>query len=222
MIKRFEAEAMNREQIEALSITSLEHNGFTTFIFEDDNGTFKELNAMTFYGSRKIDYVTYPDYVNRIKGLEAYKAYVKKQQEIKLLSFEDLSSVSNYDDYRKKIDFIYNIMPQLYDSQSIFDSGVNKGYKFKFFTRYYRFMQDGETVRKYRDALEELYQEMMKDSEKLYQALVHEFYNHETPIDWDGWEPALNALGLSEKTLTPEQLKIASKAYNYVCSHGTW
>ena len=103
MIKRFEAEAMNREQIEALSITSLEHNGFTTFIFEDDNGTFKELNAMTFYGSRKIDYVTYPDYVNRIEGLEAYKAYVKKQQEIKLLSFEDLSSVLNYDDYRKRL-----------------------------------------------------------------------------------------------------------------------
>ena len=63
---------------------------------------------------------------------------------------------------------------------------------------------------------------MMKDGEKLYKALVYEFYNHETPIDWDGWEPALNALGLSEKTLTAEQYKIACKAYNYVCANGTW
>lgn len=222
MLKRSEAEAMNREQIESLCITKLEHNGFTTFIFEDDNGTMTELNALTFYGSKKIDYVTYPDYVNRIEGLEAYIDYVKRQQAIKLLSFEDLNSVSNYDDYRKKIDFIYNIMPQLYDSQSIFDSGANKGYKFKFFTRLYKNIKDAEKVKKYRDNLENLYQEMIKDPEILYKALVHEFYNHETPIDWDGWEPALNALGLSEKTLTPEQLNIAAKAYNYVCANGTW
>ena len=63
---------------------------------------------------------------------------------------------------------------------------------------------------------------MIKDPDILYKALVKEFYNHETPIDWDGWEPALNALGLSEKTLTTEQFKIASKAYNYVCANGTW
>lgn len=222
MLKRSEAEAMSRQEAESVAIRALNHNGFTTFIFEDDNGSFKELNALTFYGSKKIDYVTYPDYVNRIEGLEAYTEYVKKQQSIKLLSVNNLSSVSNYDDYRKKIDFIYNIMPQLCDSQSIFDSGANKDYKFKFFTRLYKNIKDAETVKKYRDALENLYQEMMKDPDNLYKALVHEFYNHETPIDWDGWEPALNALGLSEKTLTPEQLKIAAKAYNYVCANGTW
>ena len=222
MITRQKAEAMTREEAKNIALSVLEHNGFITFIIEDDNGTMTELNALTFYGSKKIDYVTYPDYVNRIEGLESYIDYVKRQQAIKLLSFEDLSSISDYDDYRKKIDFIYNIMPQLFESQSVFSDKPSKGYKFKFFTRLYKNIEDAETVKKYRDQLENLYNDMMKDSEKLYKALVYEFYNHETPIDWDGWEPALNALGLSEKTLTPEQYKTAQKAYNYVLHNGTW
>ena len=222
MLKRFEAEALTRKEIEKIAITKLDHNGFTTYIIQDDNGSFLELNAFTFWGLFKVDYVTYPDYVNNIKGIEAYKRYVKKMQETKLLSFKDLEEVKNYDDYRKKIDFIYNIMPQMFLSQSIYSTEANKGYKFKFFSRYYKNLEDAETVKKWRDRIEDLYQEMMKDGDKLYKALVYEFYNHETPIDWDGWEPALNALGLSEKTLTPEQHKIACKAYNYVCANGTW
>lgn len=78
------------------------------------------------------------------------------------------------------------------------------------------------TVKKHHDRLYDLYDELLKDPDKLYSALVFEFYNHETPIDWDGVEPALNALGLSEKTLTPEQVEIMERAYNYVCRHGTW
>ena len=113
-------------------------------------------------------------------------------------------------------------MPQLFESQSIYSDKPSKGYKFKFFSRLYKNLEDAEVVKKYRDQLEDLYEEMIKDPDILYKALVKEFYNHETPIDWDGWEPALNALGLSEKTLTTEQLKIASKAYNYVCANGTW
>ena len=138
MLKRFEAEAMNRSEIEAIAITRLDHKGFTTFIIEDDNGTFKELNAFTFWGINKIDYVTYPDYVNNIKGIEAYKRYVKRQQDIKLLSFDDLKTLKNYDDFRNKIDFIYNIMPQLFESQSIYSDKPSKGYKFKFFSRLYK------------------------------------------------------------------------------------
>lgn len=222
MMTRAQAEAMTRQEAENNALSVLNHNGFTTFIIKDLNSAGEELNALTFWGLMKIDYITYPDYVNRIEGLEAYIQYVKKQQEIKLLSFDDLNSVKDYDDYRKKIDFIYNIMPQLFASQSIFSDQPSKGYKFKFFTRLYKNIQDAETVKKWRDRIENLYQEMMKDGEKLYKALVYEFFNHETPIDWDGWEPALNALGLSEKTLTPEQFKIAQKAYNYVLHNAAW
>lgn len=222
MMTRAQAEAMTRQEAENNALSVLNHNGFTTIIIKDLNSVGEELNALTFWGLMKIDYITYPDYVNNIKGLEAYIEYVKKQQEIKLLSISDLYSVKDYDDYRKKIDFIYNIMPQLFKSQSVFSDKPSKGYKFKFFTRLYKNMEDALTVKSHRDRIEDLYQEMMKDSEKLYKALVYEFFNHETPIDWDGWEPALNALGLSEKTLTPEQLKTAQRAYNYVLHNGTW
>ena len=222
MMTRVQAEAMTRQGAENNALSVLNHNGFTTFIIKDLNSAGEELNALTFWCLMKIDYITYPDYVNNIEGLEAYIQYVKKQQENKLLSFDDLNSVKDYEDYRKKIDFIYNIMPQLFASQSIFSDQPSKGYKFKFFTRLYKNIEDAETVKKWRDKIEDLYQEMMKDGEKLYKALVYEFFNHETPIDWDGWEPALNALGLSEKTLTPEQFKIAQKAYNYVLHNATW
>ena len=222
MMTRVQAEAMTRQGAENNALSVLNHNGFTTFIIKDLNSAGEDLNALTFWCLMKIDYITYPDYVNNIEGLEAYIQYVKKQQENKLLSFDDLNSVKDYEDYRKKIDFIYNIMPQLFASQSIFSDQPSKGYKFKFFTRLYKNIEDAETVKKWRDKIEDLYQEMMKDGEKLYKALVYEFFNHETPIDWDGWEPALNALGLSEKTLTPEQFKIAQKAYNYVLHNATW
>lgn len=224
MITRTQAEAMNRQQIEAIAIKRLDHNGFTTFIIKDINSANnEELNAFTFWGTKAINYVTYPDYVNNIKDLDSYVAYVKKQQREKLLNVQDLYSVKDYQDFRKKLDFLLNIFTQVFESKSIFSGEINKAYyKYKYFTKYYKNLEDANVIKKYHDQLYELYDELLKDPEKLYQALVYEFYNHETPIDWDGVEPALNALGLSEKTLTPEQASIMAKAYNYVCSHGTW
>lgn len=218
------AEAMTRKEIESISLKQLSHNGFDTFIIKDINHAQKEeFNAFTFWGSKFIDYVTYPDYVNNIEGFDDYVEYVKKQQREKLLNVQDLYSVKDYQDFRKKIDFLLNIFTQVFESKSIFSGEINKAYyKYKYFTKYYKNLEDANVIKKYHDQLYELYDELLKDPEKLYQALVYEFYNHETPIDWDGVEPALNALGLSEKTLTPEQASIMAKAYNYVCSHGTW
>ena len=224
MITRTQAEAMNRNEIESISIKRLDHNGFTTFIIKDVNsGNFEELNAFTFWGTKAIKYVTYPDYVNNIKDLNSYIKYVKNQQREKLLNVQDLYSVTDYNDYRKKIDFLLNIFTQVFESASIFGDAFNKNYfKYKYFTKYYKNLEDAETIKKHHERLHSLYNELIKDPKKLYDALVYEFYNHETPIDWDGVEPALNALGLSEKTLTPEQASVMARAYNYVCTHGSW
>lgn len=224
MITREQAEAMTRKEIESISLKKLSHNGFDTFIIKDINRAQKEeFNAFTFWGSKFIDYVTYPDYVNNIEGFENYVDYVKKQQCEKLLNVDDLNSVKDYQDFRKKLDFLLNIFTQVFESKSIFSGEINKAYyKYKYFTKYYKNLEDANVIKKHHDRLYQLYNELLKDPEKLYNALVYEFYNHETPIDWDGVEPALNALGLSEKTLTPEQASIMARAYDYVCSHGTW
>lgn len=224
MITREQAEAMTRKEIKSISLKQLSHNGFDTFIIKDINRAQKEeFNAFTFWGSKFIDYVTYPDYVNNIEGFDNYVEYVKKQQREKLLNVQDLYSVKDYQDFRKKLDFLLNIFTQVFESKSIFSGEINKAYyKYKYFTKYYKNLEDANVIKKHHDRLYELYDELLKDPEKLYQALVYEFYNHETPIDWDGVEPALNALGLSEKTLTPEQASIMAKAYEHVCSHGNW
>ena len=161
MITREQAEAMTRKEIESLAIQRLSHNGFDTFIIKDINrAQTEELNAFTFWGSKSINYVTYPDYVNNIEGLDNYVKYVKKQQSEKLLNVNDLYCLKDYRDFKKKIDFLVNIFCQVFESASIFGDKLDKNvYKYKYFTRYYKNAEDAATIKKHHDRLYELYDE---------------------------------------------------------------
>ena len=226
LIKRSEAERLTYEEVKEIALDEVEYNGFKAVIYKCFNGYSEELNSNIYYFCKYIDYITYPDYVVNIHGdLAAYKKYVSKQLRIKCFSAKQLESVKNYADFSNKNDFIYNILPQLFDSVSIFNmkQGEDKVYKYKAcLTHYYKNKADADYVQNVHDCLHNLYDDMMKDPVKFREAVLREFYNHETPIDWDGMTPALNALGIRFNNLSNEFKAIVIDAYNECCNSHDW
>lgn len=225
---RAEVEGLPKEAVENILFTFV-YKGFEFVFFVDNNGTSSEYNFNCYYNGKYIDYVGYPDYVSYNKhDLNGYIKYMQEKAKTKLFEFKDIEMLNDYKDYQNKNDFIINILPQMFDSLSGYDSnfenlkdlypysGASWSYKFKN-------EADAQLTIKLHVKLHTLFNKVIiKDKKNLYKAIIAEMFNHETPYDWDGWEPALNALGLSTKTLTFEQQQIAERAYSYVLRHGNW
>lgn len=225
-LTRNQAEQLTLQQAREIKLAEIEYQGFIAIIFEDYNTAFKEMNCNIYYGDKRIDYITYPDYVVNIKNnLGAYTRYVKKQLKIKTYSIKQLKSIKNYIDFRNKLDFVFNILPQLFDGVSVFSMkpGDDKKYPYKaILTHRFKNESDAKYVQNLHDYLYKLYDEMMKDPVKFREAVLHEFYNHETPIDWDGMTPALNALGINYNKLSDEFKGLVIDAYNECCHSHAW
>lgn len=226
LLKRYEAENLSIEETRKIALAEIEYQGFVAIIFECMNTAYKEMNCNIFYGDKKINHITYPDYVVNIKDdLNAYKKYVKKQLKVKTYSVKQLKSIKNYQDFSNKLDFVFNIMPQLFDGVSIFNMkpGDDRKYPYKaVLTHRFKNQYDANYVQGMHDHLHKLYKEMMKDPAKFREAVLHEFYNHETPIDWDGMTPALNALGINYNKLSDDFKALVNDAYRECCNSHAW
>ena len=129
-------------------------------------------------------------------------------------------------DFRNKLDFVWNILVQTFTSATIFyinEKDKPETYPYKALTRTFKNKEDAILCAELNKSVQALhFEKMASDDEYLESACVYEFYNHETPYDWDGLEPALNSLGLSQKTLTDRQKKIINRAYHKVVANGNW
>ncbi len=224
-LKRNEAQEMSKEQLKPFIIKELSFKGFNICVFKCFNGYSEELNANVYYNDKYINYVLYPDYVVNIHGdLDAYVKYINRTVKIKLFNLKDLKTIKNYSDFKNKYDYIWNIYNQIVDGVSTFNDKANKKeYKFYSEWHYFKDLETAEHYKKVKNDLYDLYIDLIKNNnEFLYKACVHEFYNHESPIDWDGMEPALNSLGINYKSLSSEKQAIVDRAYKYCCENGSW
>ena len=225
---RAEVEGLPKEAIENILFTFV-YKGFAFVFFVDNNGTSSEYNFNCYYNDKYIDYVGYPDYVSYNKhDLNGYIKYMQEKAKTKLFEFKDIEMLNDYEDYQNKNDFIINILPQMFDSLSAFNNNFKElkalyPYIGSSWCRRFKNKEDAQFTIKLYKTLKTLFNKVIINNKKnLYKAIIAEMFNHETPYDWDGWEPALNALGLSTKTLTFEQQQIAERAYSYVLRHGNW
>lgn len=221
MKTRNEIEKMTESQIKEIALYTINQNNFTSYIVEAYNGTFNELTCNTYYNSKYIDYITYPDYVHNIKGLEAYIKYVKKQLSEKTFNDAELTIIKSYKDFRNKIDYIINIMPQKFESISIYNINANNtNYKYKAVSNLFKYEQDAIKICESYENLKELYfNKLLSDDAFLNEACIYEFYNHESPIDWEGIKPAMRTIGLNYNNLPSEKKIIINNAYKYVCNN---
>lgn len=227
MKTRNEVENMTRKEAAANALYNFKtKNLINSYIIECFNGSFNELYCISFFNDKKINYLVYPDYVENKKGLDQYKEHCINKLNNKIFTIEELKTIENYQDYEEKRSFIWNIMCQFYDTISLYDEKVNEIdtniFHYKCFMKLWSSLEDLRFVKSLYLNLETLYTELIRDDKKFYDALVYEMFNHESPIDWDGVEPALNALGLTLKGLTQNQLNIVNKAYKYVCNAVNW
>jgi hypothetical protein len=225
--KRAEVEGMPKDAINNILYT-LNYKGFELVFFVDRNSVDSEYNFNCYYNGKYIDYVGYPDYVTYNKhDLIGYINYMKESIATKLFNFEDLETISNYNDYENKNSFIINILPQMFDSLSAYNDNFKDlkdlyPYVGSSWSCYFKNKEDAQLTIKLDKKLNVLFNKVIINNKRnLYKAIVHEMFNHETPYEED-WESALNALGLSEKTLTPEQKQIAARAYSYVLRKCNW
>ena len=226
---REEVEGLPKDAINNILFT-LNYKGFELVFFVDCNrGNESEYNFNCYYKGRYIKYVDYPDYVSyRKHDLNGYIEYIQKKITTKLFNFEDIETLNDYNDYQSKKDFVINILPQMFDSVSSFDhnfENIKSAYLYtgSSYSYYFKNKEDAQLTIKLYVKLRVLFNKVIiKNKKNLYKAIVSEMFNHETPYNWDGWEPALNALGLSEKTLTAEQKQIAARAYKHVLNAIDW
>lgn len=226
---REEVEGLPKDAISNILFT-LNYKGFELVFFVDCNrGNNSEYNFNCYYDGRYIKYVDYPDYVSYGKhDLSGYIKYIQKKITTKLFNFEDIETLNDYNDYQSKKDFVINILPQMFDSVSSYDhnfENIKSAYLYtgSSWSYYFKNKEDAQLTTKLYVKLRTLFNKVIiKNKKNLYKAIVSEMFNHETPYNWDGWEPALNALGLSEKTLTAEQKQIAARAYKHVLNAIDW
>lgn len=232
-LTRNEFERLTEQQAQEMALKVIKLNGFISYIGEDNNGSFIEMNCNTYYNGKRIEHITHPDYVVDIRNdLKKYSKYVLKQLKIKTFSPKQLKSVKDYEDYNNKRSYIFNIMPQLFDSISIFSSKNDlqeKGIKLNEYkysgciTHLFKNKNDADKVNDELAKLENLYQaSIYNDIKKFEEAVIYEMFNHETPIDWDGWTPALNALGIAYDQCDNAHQEAIQRAYRHVCNACEW
>ena len=233
ILSRNEFEKLTEKQAQQMALKVIALNGFVAYIGEDYNGSFIEMNCNVYYNSKMIKYIAYPDYVVDIKNdIKKYSRYILKQLKIKTFTLRQLKNIKDYEDYNNKRDYIFNIMPQLFDSISIFSSksdlqekGINANdYKYRgCITHLFKNKDEANILNETLIDIEKLYNKVIyNDINKFENAVICEMFNHETPIDWDGWTPALNALGIKYEKCDNEHKEAIQRAYKYVCKSCNW
>ena len=223
MYKRNEVKKMSEKQVQEIALKHISYCGFDCYIVEDNNGTFDEYNLFTFFRGKPIEYVAHPDYVVNVPHkLEDYVTWVEKHLKSKLYDDSDLFTFNTYREFDERRDFIVNIYCQEFDSHSYFEEGLTEEMTKNWYFAPMRWFVDKEGFETYKGARVQMYKkykEKMEEPEFFKEACIYEMFNHESAIDWDGFEPALDALGLSYKNLSKEKQILVDEAFAYVCKH---
>lgn len=143
----------------------------------------------------------------------------------KIFSEEQTTSATSYNEYRAKEYYLRNYWIQQFDYKSAFVISGTKEEKqlekeiksYKFFNNIsYCYMKEAEPIERQKQLINSLqsnYNAIMTDPEKFRKAISFELSNHEACITME-YRDAVNALGLREKDLTPEQLTIVKQELN--------
>lgn len=171
---------------------------------------------------------------SNIKSTYQLIKYYFERARYKIFTDEEIlkEPVKNYNDYRNKIEFIHNYLPQAFDYLSIF--GIGKADQIAFNRRkhfypyysgvafaYFKEKEICDYLSCLEKDLEQKYWDMIEDKEQFRKAIARELSNHEACISMD-YEEALSSLGLKFENLTEEKQKIVieelkKQVHDYCC-----
>ena len=196
-----EIEAMTEEEAKTMTDDIEIIKGFSIYVI-DFEGYFK-YSAIVYGNGRQIRHANryelhFTSYNGDKEKLRAL--YIKQLKKMLYTEKELLKPVKDYDDYEKKRHFISNYYPLQFDYISIFFIGSDEeraALQEKTKNMFYSaaalaYFHDAETAEK----IDSLYKKLQEEREKsetsykyMYKAFLHELWNHEYIINWQGdWD----------------------------------
>lgn len=184
--------------------------GFDVFFFDTESvygyyaAVFKNDRHVWFLDQMQLRHYPKSDSIEAMR--RKWVDYLEKN----IFTFEELDCISDYHDYKRKIDFLVNHYPYTVDSLSVYSENyqeLKSEYKYSgvLGLTYFYDMQDAERQKRTFYSLSEKFNNRMKsDFEFFKQAVSYELENHEACITYD-YKPALDALGLRIDDLSAEQ-----------------
>lgn len=150
---------------------------------------------------------------------ELKEKYIKHLNESLFLDSDFLLSVSTYDDYQRKNNYLLNYYSQRYDRLSMYYCGFTPDKKkeaefeklkkeYKYFSTvcfcYFKDKKIVDTLTKYKQILEDSFLEMKKSNDEFRKMIRKELANHEFCIMQDPTD-TLDSLGLTRDELSYNQ-----------------
>lgn len=179
MITRNEFERLTEQEAQKIALKKIEYKGYNAYISKCFNGTFEELNTITYYSGIIINNITYPDYVNNIKTFDDYVVYVEKMLKEKCFNTDELNIINDYKDYKNKFDFIQNIFYQTLEGTTIFNKKFNKN-DYPYSSSIFHSFKTEKAALQYREnyfKLENAFNKKMKDENFFAKAVEYAMYN---------------------------------------------
>lgn len=216
----------NYEELEAITIKDLKKEKNKSGIFKDDYHYY--LIDLGEYYKMSL-YITAGDkIILRELGLRLSSSYTTEEhiQKLfeyvsnKIFSYKELEhgGFSSYNDYKNKLYFIMNYLPETVNYRSCWTAKNkdNKNCNIKM-PLIYGYFENEEEGRKVSDLLIKLesnfIKEFLANDELFIRSVRYELANHEYVITGDV-EPALDALGLKWETLSKHHQSLVVKAAN--------
>lgn len=215
-----EAEA---EKMALATETIKEHNIY----FVDFGGAFG-YSALVFKNNHHICYANdYQLHHNGKSKEELNQIYKDKLNNILFTEAEILEPLKSYDEYSRKSYFIRNYYGMQQDYITIFCMNLTKGQEQErsdriknmvFNSAAFGYYDDEEFVKHHvwlKDKLEEQKAKMSDDYEYQKNAFLHEMYNHEYGINWQGDYDVLSAFGRINYTEAENDLQQYFEQLNF-------
>lgn len=204
MLTRQQAEKLSEEEAKKIALAVIQHKDVNSYIIKDLNASGEEINCLHYYQGKRLKYITYPAYVYNIKTVEEYIERVKSALSYKVLWGDELlQDIDDYFDYKKKLDFLWNIFPQYFDYISDFKGEDlppdEKEYKYHALFKRFKNENVAKTlIAMYNKLTCDYEKKQQEDDQFLRQQFRYELGNHEFIITHD-YEPTLDACGFTLK-----------------------
>lgn len=217
---------MNIREIEALTFNEVKNIALDHMTIEDHDCFFVDLgkyfgySVLIFKNKKHIHYANDYQLHHPTANIEQLKEkYIKHLNESLFLDSDFLLSVSTYDEYQRRNNYLLNYYPQRYDHLSMYYCGftpdkkkeaefekLKKVYKY-FSTVGFCYFKDENIVAnlfKYKQILEDSFSEMKKTDDEFRKMIRKELANHEFCIMQDPTD-TLDSLGLTRDELSYNQ-----------------
>lgn len=214
----------NYAELEAITIKDLKKESTKNGIFKDDYHYY--LIDLGEYYKTSL-YITLGDrIILRELGLHLSSSYTLEEhiQKLfeytsnKIFSYKELEhgSFSSYSDYKNKLYFIMNYLPETVNYRSFWtaenEDNKNCTIKMPLIYGYFENEEEGKKISDLLITLESNFTKQFLENDKLFITSVkYELANHEYVITGDV-EPALDALGLKWETLSKHHQSLVIKA----------